>query len=118
MKLNKEQEKYIESFSIECLLGNLWWAFFNELWLYVIALLVPVINIFVLVYLCVKGREISWQNKEWLSFKQYKKRQTISLILGIVNVALLIISIAIFILMFNFILTGITVIFDSLQLIL
>lgn len=113
--LTKEQEEYINDFSIECLLGGFWWALFNELWIYAFALLIPVINIFVWAYLSVKGRRISFRNKEWLSFAQFKDRQAIALIIGIVNIVLVIIGIAMFFLFLHFVLNVLGVTFETLQ---
>jgi hypothetical protein len=110
-KLNEDQELYVDNFSIECMLGGFWWALFNELWLYALALIIPVVNIFVWAYLCVKGRRIAWNNKAWLSFEQYKDRQVIALIIGIVNICIVLIGIILFVLLFEFVWT---IIFDIL----
>lgn len=84
--LTEEQENYIKGFSWECLLAGFWWPLFNELWIYTIGMFVPVVNLVIWAYLCIKGREVSFNNKKWISFNQYKDRQNITLVIGIFKI--------------------------------
>jgi len=52
------------------------WAIGNQVWIGLLAL-VPCINIFVAVYLLIKGNELAWNGpREWESVEQFQEVQS------------------------------------------
>lgn len=75
--LNTEQTKFINSLSWGAFFGAFIWALGNGLYLWALGFLVPFWNIYVWIKLLISGRKLAWENKEWKSFEQFKKRQMI-----------------------------------------
>ncbi|MCB2070724.1 MAG: hypothetical protein KDF67_14455, partial [Ottowia sp.] len=55
-------------------LWNWIWAIGNQTWIGLLAL-VPLIGLFVAIYLGIRGRELAWQNRRWDSVEHFQRVQ-------------------------------------------
>lgn len=66
---------------------NGFWGLANKTYIALLAF-VPVINVPVMIYLGLKGNEMSWKNKEWSSIEHFKSIQKKWNIAGLVAFAI------------------------------
>lgn len=87
----KQQERYLRGPAIGALLWTQGWAFGARLYFWFILSLIPVVNFFVLVVLVFRGRRLSWQKGQWISWETFEKRMRFLTILSFIWIYLLII---------------------------
>ncbi|MFA6426932.1 MAG: hypothetical protein WCW16_00590 [Candidatus Magasanikbacteria bacterium] len=75
--LTPEQIRYIHQWSWGAFFGRWIWSLGNKLYMWTLGFLVPFFNLYVWIKLSIDGRKMAWEQKEWDSFEQFKKRQTI-----------------------------------------
>ncbi len=73
--LSLEQIEYISKWSWGAFFGGFIWALGNRLYLWAIGALIPFVNIYFIIKLCMDGRKMSWERGTWANFDEYKKRQ-------------------------------------------
>ena len=64
----------VKGWSWGAFLWNWIWAIGNQTWIGLLAL-VPLIGLFVAIYLGIRGRELAWQNRRWDSVEHFQRVQ-------------------------------------------
>jgi hypothetical protein len=64
------------------------WAFCNQLYIDGITYFIPLYGIFVWIRLAHQGRQMAWDQGEWSSFEQFKKRERLAVRISIALIIL------------------------------
>jgi len=68
---------YVQGWSWPAFLSPTVWALASKMYLWAFLSLIPFVNLYVWIKLSVDGRAMTWEQKEWQNFTQFRARQKI-----------------------------------------